>query len=673
MESLLLRRYGGLGLGVLLLVGFWALSLISYLLFHTVVEVTSMVISLCHFTLVWNLRKTMDNRYLVFLGLASLFIGIVDLLHAATYRGMGVFPQFGADPPTQFWIVGRYIQSLTMLAAPFFLTRKLEVSKVLGVFTVVTVLLCWSVFARVFPQCYVDGVGLTLFKKVNEYLISLVLLGSLYLLRQRKDAFDPGVLSRLTWAISLTIVGELAFTLYVDVYGLFNMLGHLVRLVSYYLLYVATVETGLTKPFSLLFRNLKQSEEALARERDFISAVLDSTGALMTVTDTEGNIIQFNRACEKLSGYKESEVVGRRLSEILMPPEDRAHARSIMGQYREGAGPTTVESRWILKNGTARWISWSMSMVRSDDGTVRYVVGAGLDITERRQAEAELKDREERLRVMVESVQTAMFLIDRESRAIVSANPAAAGLIGLPPDAIVGRRCSVFLQCNGKDGACPFEAPDKVITQDAVLKTALGQELPIHRTAVSVMTDGREHVMESFIDMSAQKRLEEQLRSLSMVDELTGLYNRRGFMTLAPKEIEAAVRIGGGLALLFVDVNGMKEINDSHGHSEGDRVLVALAHILREAFRETTVIARYGGDEFAVLAPQFVGARPSLLVERLERLLEDYNATHGRNYEIRVSTGVARMQPDKPCSIHDLLTQADTMMYVEKRRKAMVR
>lgn len=675
MEPLPLRRYSGPVLGVLLLVGFWALSLVSYLLFHTAVEITSMVVSFSVFIIAWNLRKTMDNGYLLFVGLASLFIGVVDMVHAMAYRGMNVFPASitGGDPPTQLWIAGRYIQSLTFLAAPFFLNRKVRTSTVMLIYTVATVGLCWAIFARVFPACFVDGVGLTAFKKTSEYVVAAVLGASLYLLHRRKDAFDRGVLNTLTWMLSLTIVGELAFTLYVGVYDQFNLLGHLIRLVSYYLLYVATVETGLTKPFSLLFRNLKRSEEAVQRERNFVAAVLDSTGALMTVTDVDGRIIRFNRACEELSGYKESEIAGRRIQEVLMPAEDRAQAWDVVSQIKQGTAPATVESRWILKNGSFRWISWTISTVTGDDGQLQYVVGAGLDITDRRQSEAELKDREERLRVMVESVTTGMLLIDRETHTVATANPAAASLIGLPPEAIVGRRCSVFLQCAGKDNICPFEATGQAPPQDCVLKTAEGMAMPIHRTAVTVTADGREHFMESFIDMSAQKHLEEELRSLSMIDELTGLYNRRGFLSLAPKEMEQAVRLGGGMALLFVDINGMKDINDSYGHTEGDRVLITLGHILREAFRETTLIARFGGDEFVVLAPQFVGARPSLLVDRLERMIEDYNVTNGRDYEIRVSTGVARMQPDKPCSIHDLMTQADTMMYVEKRRRAMIR
>lgn len=669
---MLLRRYGGLALGVAALAGFWTLSLISYLLFHTVVEITSMVIALSIFTLAWNQRRTMDNGYLLFVGLASLFVGVTDLLHAMTYRGMGVFPTFGADHPTQFWIAGRIIQTLTFLAAPYFLNRKVRTTPVMIGYTVLTGLLCLSVFTRVFPACYIDGIGLTPFKKVTEYVVSALLGVGLYLFRRRKEAFDPLVVSLMTWTIALTIVGELAFTLYIGVTDQFNLMGHLIRLVSYFLLYVTTVHTGLAKPFSLLFRNLKQSEEALQKERNFVAGVLDSAGALMIVTDATGRIIRFNRTCEELSGYKEPDVVGRRLTDLLTPPEERDEVRRSMSRLLHGRVPSAFEGRWILANGTSRWISWTISIIHGEDGKVQYVVGSGLDITERRQAEAELKEREERLRLMVDSVQSGMLLIDRETHAIVSANPAAAAMIGLPPEAIVSRSCSVFFKCAGKDGSCPLATTGQA-PQDTVLKTFDGQEMPIHRTAATVTTDGRQLLMESFVDMSAQKRMEEELRSLSMLDELTGLYNRRGFLTLAPKEIAAAERVGGSVALVMVDISGLKDINDAHGHLEGDRVLITMGHILREAFRESTVIARFGSDEFAVLAPQFVGARPSMLIDRLERLLEDYNTTNGRNYEIRVNTGVARTQPQKPVSVHDLMNQADNALYVEKRRLAMVR
>jgi diguanylate cyclase (GGDEF)-like protein/PAS domain S-box-containing protein len=672
VDSVLVRRYGGLIAGFAVLLGILALRQVSYLLFHTTVEIVSVVVSLGIFTLAWSLRKSLEDRYLLLVGLASLFIGIVDLLHALTYKGMSILPGIDADTPTQFWIAGRYIQSLTFLAAPLVLNRRLRTTLVMSIYTVATVVLTWLVITDIFPHCYVEGVGLTPFKKISEYVVAAVLAAGLYLLRQQKDAFDADSMRLLTWALSLTIVGELAFTLYTGVYDYLNLAGHLVRLSANYLLYTAMVGSALARPLDLLYRNLKRSEAELQQERNFSEGVLDSAPALMIVTDPNGRIVRFNKACRELSGYTADDVVGKEIFKVLLPADHLSHPEPGRSGMRPGAGhPMVTESRWRLKHGEERWISWSLTSLTGEDGQPAYVVGTGVDVTERRQAEEELKDREERLRTMVESVQTGMLLIDRTTRTIINANPASAGLIGLSPEQIVGRSCREFFQCAHHGDTCPLDEGVDLGEFESVLMTAAGQEMPIHRTATPVTADGRECAMESFIDMSRHKRMEEELRSLSMVDELTGLYNRRGFMMLAQKEIDAALRVAGSLALLYIDVNGLKEINDNYGHTEGDRVLVAMSKVLKEAFRETNLIARIGGDEFVVMVPQYVGARPALLVDRLLRILEDFNTTSGRTYEIGVATGVARLQPDRPCSVLELITQADTNMYVEKRRRAM--
>ncbi|HYG59777.1 MAG TPA: PAS domain S-box protein, partial [Symbiobacteriaceae bacterium] len=422
--------------------------------------------------------------------------------------------------------------------------------------------------------------------------------------------------------------------------------------------------------FNLLFYNLKRSESALKGERNFIAGVLDTAGAPMFVLDLEGRIVRFNRTCQQITGYDASEVEGRYLWDRLLAPEEALAARE---DFTAGVAANlgmALEHDWLTRTGERRLIAWSATPLLGEDGSVHHVVGAGADITERRQAELELKEREQRLRSMVESVQTGMLLIDRQTRAIVNANPAAAAMIGMPPESVVGRPCSEFLRCAVEDGACPLSS-DTPVVGDPFLVTGSGKEIPVHRTVAAVESDGRELLVESIIDMTEHKRLEQELRQLSMVDELTGLYNRRGFMTLAEKEIEAAHRLRGTMALLYVDVSGLKEINDNWGNRQGDLTLVAMAQILREAFRESSLIGRTGGDEFVVLAPQFMGATPSLLVQRLNQYIESYNCAAGLPYEIRVSTGVARITPDRPYSIMELLTQADTNMYVEKRRRAM--
>jgi len=244
--------------------GLYLSSLYSYLLFHSLAEIFSIVVACATFALAWNARRFLDNNYLLFIGIAYLFVASLDLIHTLAYTGMGVFQGYDSNLPTQLWVAGRFLESMSLLIAPLFLRRKLKTRFVfLGYGAVVSLLLGSIFYWQVFPDCYIEGIGLTPIKKVSEYVISLILLSSIALLLQRRKEFDPGVWRLLVLAIVVTIGAELAFTFYISVYGLSNMIGHFFKIISFFLIYKAIIETGLVKPYSLMFRNLKQSEEAL--------------------------------------------------------------------------------------------------------------------------------------------------------------------------------------------------------------------------------------------------------------------------------------------------------------------------------------------------------------------------------------------------------------------------
>ena len=247
----------------LVLFGLFLTSLYSFILFHSLAEIFSIVIGCSFFILAWNSRHRLDNDYLLFLGIAYLFVSGLDLIHTLAYKGMGVFLNYDANLPTQLWIAARYVQALSLLFSPVFLSRKLNVYLVFPGYAAAASLLLWAIFAGVFPACFVEGAGLTPFKKVSEYIISLILLASAAVLLQKREAFDRNVLTWLIASLALTIGAELAFTLYISVYGFSNLIGHFFKIVAFYLFYKAITEMGLEKPHRLLFRNLKEREAAL--------------------------------------------------------------------------------------------------------------------------------------------------------------------------------------------------------------------------------------------------------------------------------------------------------------------------------------------------------------------------------------------------------------------------
>lgn len=284
----------------LVLLGLYLSSLYSYLLFHSLAEIFSIVVGCSIFILAWNSRQRLDNSYVLFLGTAYLFVSGMDLLHTLAYKGMGVFPGYDANLPTQLWIAARYCQSLSLLISPLFLRRKLNIYPVFVIYTAVIAAVLAAIFANAFPACFVEGAGLTPFKKISEYLISFILLAAIAFLLYKRTAFDRNVLQWLVASLVLTIASELAFTFYVSVYGLGNLVGHFLKLIAFYLIYIAIVEMGLEKPQRLLFRNLKQNEQVLQKVLKQVRklAITDSLTSLYTrrhfATVAEGEI---KRAC----------------------------------------------------------------------------------------------------------------------------------------------------------------------------------------------------------------------------------------------------------------------------------------------------------------------------------------------------------------------------------------
>jgi two-component system cell cycle response regulator len=166
-----------------------------------------------------------------------------------------------------------------------------------------------------------------------------------------------------------------------------------------------------------------------------------------------------------------------------------------------------------------------------------------------------------------------------------------------------------------------------------------------------------------------RQQLQVELRAMSLVDELTGLYNRRGFLILAQQQLKLAQRIGKEMLLLFADLDNMKQINDTLGHQEGDKALIKIAYILRDTYRKSDIIARIGGDEFVVLAIEASEDKAEILISRLQKNLNNYNTQENLHYKLSISVGISVYDPKSSCSIDELIARADVLMYEQKRNK----
>lgn len=283
-------------------------------------------------------------------------------------------------------------------------------------------------------------------------------------------------------------------------------------------------------------------------------------------------------------------------------------------------------------------------------------------------AQAKLSASETRYRALLRGAGEAIFILDAAGR-IVESNSAAHGLFGLSA-ADLARVGSMGLWSASSLSLVEWffrevDRAGKASLRGVWVRASGGRRIPVDVSGTVVESGSTRLVQLIVKDMTERVRAEEELRARALIDELTGLYNRRGFVTVSEAHLRVAKRSRRNVSLAFVDVDGMKAVNDGQGHGVGDQLLKDVAELLRKTFRESDVLARMGGDEFAVLAPD-VGPHQRVTEARLEEAVRAFNAGAGRPYQISYSIGWASSDPAAPRSLPDLLEEADQAMYRQK-------
>ncbi len=321
-----------------------------------------------------------------------------------------------------------------------------------------------------------------------------------------------------------------------------------------------------------------------------------------------------------------------------------------------------------MKAGTKeRTPSGELRKLRKRNAEMEEIIEK-LKKTEERQSRSE-----ERYRSLVESTEDSIYLVDRDCRYLFI-NKRHIKRMGRPARQLIGKPYSEFhseveTKWFAEKMAQVFETGCSVQHEHWSLRD--GRDF---LRTFSPVKDPRGKISAVTVvskDVTRLKRMEEKLHFLSVTDELTRIYNRRGFFTLAEHLLKVAKRMKKKAHMLYVDLDGLKEINDTYGHHEGDMALVELATVLKGSFRESDIVARIGGDEFAVVPVGAEEDTSDAIRGRLKKALDLHNAKTRRSYRLSVSCGVASFDPDRPCSLDDLLVQADKAMYEQKKLKKL--
>ena len=457
----------------------------------------------------------------------------------------------------------------------------------------------------------------------------------------------------------------LGMVLKIDTAELYQPIGEQLRWALFLLLaLIAAGMWALRRLVTPLVRRVVESEEKYR-------AVAETTHMAIVTVDTRGRIVYWNRAAETVFGYTERQILGEPMTRLIQEDHRDAHQQGwerLLKTDQPRLLGRTVELRGLHSDGRKFPLEMSLSSWRGGTGE-RYFTGLMRDISERKEGEEALRH----LADIVESSSDAIISKNLDDT-VTSWNAAAERLYGYSAAEIIGQSGRVLLP------------PDKVAEeQDFLARLGRAEHIERHETVrlkndgtpvavamtVSPLRDASGHIAGTSTiarDITEIKRIEAHTRALAVTDELTGLHNRRGFTAIAEQQLKLARRSHAPLHIGFIDMDGMKAINDQFGHAVGDEALKETAALLRASFRDSDLLARVGGDEFLVLA---VGADDKTMERVQERLFAaviKHNLEAQRPYALSLSLGMVACDVESGF-LDQMIEEADRRMYQAKAEK----
>ena len=414
--------------GLIIFTGLFIVSRHNFLIFHTLAEFFSIVIAWSLFIIVWNTRNIIKQDIFLFIGIACFFIGGLDMLHTISYKGMGILsPEKGANPATQLWIIARYMESVTLFLVPFLFSKRLNQQMIFLIYFAVTSLSICSIFYwDIFPVCYIEGEGLTLFKKVSEYIIILILMAGLVLFYKNRRLMDKSVFRLMSLAIIITMLAELSFTFYISVYGLSNLIGHFFKIISFYLIYKALIDIGLSKPYALLFKNLNEKEKRYRQ-------TFESNQAIKLIIDPQnGDIVEANDAACNYYGYSRKVLSSLKITDINVMPPDKVKEEMNCAKAMD---KQAFNFQHKLASGEIRDVEVFSGPVEYDQHKLLYSIIH--DVTDQKLAMEALHLSKEKHKAMITNISDVIGILDAKGT-ILYKSPNIKKWFGWEPEDLIG-------------------------------------------------------------------------------------------------------------------------------------------------------------------------------------------------------------------------------------------
>ncbi|UCF71087.1 MAG: PAS domain S-box protein [candidate division WOR-3 bacterium] len=391
--------------------------------------------------------------------------------------------------------------------------------------------------------------------------------------------------------------------------------------------------------------------------------------------DKNGRVVLINKLACKILEYGKKEIIGKNWFESFLPENARDDARKIFTRLIQGKTNTAkyTQHNVITKTGAERTIAWHSATFKDESGQIAGTFNCGIDVTKCRRIESDPAVSKENFILPIESSTDAFFLADIKGN-FKHFNRNFVDLFGYTSVEMKAKSLKQLVHPDDfnkvtrhhlertKEKNIPHKHEIRGVKKDG---TKIWLEMNVMPTEeCGEVTGTRAYVR----DISERKEGDRELRTLSMVDELTRLYNRKGFRVFAEQQIRIADRTGKGFFIILADLDHLNAINENLGQKYGDQALRDVANVFSQSFRKSDVIARMGDDEFAVVAADALKISESIIVGRMLRNISIKNSQR-KKYDLAISVGAVYYDPKKTCTLDDLLGQAEQKMYEHKKIK----
>jgi diguanylate cyclase (GGDEF)-like protein/PAS domain S-box-containing protein len=640
-------------------------GIVGYLPLHTLFEFLSIIISAMIFGTAWvHIADNKNLRNYIILACSFLCVAILDFFHVFSFPNMpALITPSGPEKTINFWLMARYFSAFSLLLVSLLSWRNIATRlmhwSILGctLSLVVILVIVGLFFPSLIPSTYIEGQGLTPFKVMSEYTIFglylTVGLRLLYLMRTNQ----PYDVVNLFTAVCLMAMSELFFTLYTDVTDVFNFLGHNYKIIAYFYIYKSIFIASILRPY-----------EELSKSRNLLSTIIEAIPTRIFWKDKNSRYLGCNTKFAHDAGViAPDEVINKSDDELAWPALASKYQSDDQRVIDTGKAKLNYEENQLTSDGDYIWLRTSKTPIHDEDNCIVGVVGIYDDITDWHHYQEKIQ-----LAASVFTHARENIIITDTVGFIVDVNDTFTTTTGYSHEEAIGQNPRILK--SGRQSPEFYRNMWQALIENGhwygeLWNRRKSGEVYAEMKTISAVYDEHgvtTHYVSLGSDITPMKKYQNQIEHIAHYDLLTDLPNRALLADRLCQAMLQCKRHAQSLAVVFIDLDGFKRINDVYGHDMGDDLLIALSALMKEALREGDSLARIGGDEFvAVLADLSVVEDCEPILERLLLAASEPVKISDLILTVSASIGVT-LYPQDNADADLLMRHADQAMYMAK-------